>query len=62
MRALLVSALIASVAVATAAPGRGADVTVADPRIAALQVTMRSRLLYRGPVTGFSTRGRAPRS
>src|SRR5690349_13207837 len=25
-----------------------------DPRIAALQITMRSRLLYRGPVTGFA--------
>ena len=56
MRALLVSALIATLAAAAAAPGRTADVTGADPRVAALQVTMRSRLLYRGPVTGFVDR------
>ena len=31
----------------------GCRATTVDPRIAAVQITMRSRLLYRGPVTGI---------
>ena len=51
-RSLVVIVLAAAIAGATAAPPADAGVTV-DPRIAALQITMRSRLLYRGPVTGI---------
>ena len=50
-RSLVVIVLAAAIAGATAAPPAAAGVAV-DPRIAAVQITMRSRLLYRGPVTG----------
>ena len=45
-------ALATAIAGAAAAPVAEAG-TAVDPRIAALQITMRSRLLYRGPVTGI---------
>jgi peptidoglycan hydrolase-like protein with peptidoglycan-binding domain len=50
-RSLFVIVLAAAIAGATAAPSANAGTTV-DPQIAAVQITMRSRLLYRGPVTG----------
>ena len=50
-RSLFVIVLAAAIAGATAAPPANAGTTV-DPQIAAVQITMRSRLLYRGPVTG----------
>jgi murein DD-endopeptidase MepM/ murein hydrolase activator NlpD len=50
-RSVVVIVLATAIAGATAAPPADAGVTV-DPRIAAVQITMRSRLLYRGPVTG----------
>jgi len=50
MKAVVVAAVAA--ALAAAAPGPAAAAGQVDPRLAALQITMRSRLLYRGPVTG----------
>ena len=50
MRSVAVAALVAALAAAAPAPAAAAGSL--DPRLAALQVTMRSRLLYRGPVTG----------
>ena len=49
---LATTALVATIVALTPAPAR-ADGGI-DPRIAAIQVTMRSRLLYRGPVTGVA--------
>jgi murein DD-endopeptidase MepM/ murein hydrolase activator NlpD len=53
MRPVAVAVLAAAVlaAAAPAVPAASAAGTV-DPRLAALQITMRARLLYRGPVTG----------
>jgi len=53
MRAVAVASLVAALAAAAPAPAAAGPGTV-DPRIAALQITMRARLLYRGPVTGFA--------
>ena len=50
MRPVAVAVLVAALAAAAPAPAAAAGSV--DPRLAALQVTMRSRLLYRGPVTG----------
>jgi murein DD-endopeptidase MepM/ murein hydrolase activator NlpD len=50
MRAVVVAALTAALVAAASAPASAAGQV--DPRLAALQITMRSRLLYRGPVTG----------
>ena len=50
MRPVAVAVLVAALAAAAPAPAAAAGSL--DPRLAALQVTMRSRLLYRGPVTG----------
>ena len=49
---LAATALVATIVALTPAPAR-ADAGI-DPRIAAVQITMRSRLLYRGPVTGVA--------
>ena len=49
--AVLVAVLVGIV---SALPAQSRGAVTADPEIAALQVTMRSRLLYRGPVTGFA--------
>ena len=45
---------VLAAALAVAAPPPAAAAGSVDPRIAALQVTMRARLLYRGPVTGVA--------
>jgi murein DD-endopeptidase MepM/ murein hydrolase activator NlpD len=49
-RPLAALLLVALVLVAPVVPARAG--TAVDARLAALQVTMRARLLYRGPVTG----------
>ena len=51
MRTVVVAALTAGLV--AAAPTRADGAGRVDPGIAALQITMRSRLLYRGPVTGI---------
>ena len=51
-RSLVLIVLAAAIAAATAATAADAGTSM-DARIAAVQITMRSRLLYRGPVTGI---------
>ena len=51
--AVAVASLAAALVAVGSAPAAAAPGTV-DPRIAALQITMRARLLYRGPVTGVA--------
>src|SRR3954447_2758323 len=50
-RALLAAAVLAA-ALAAGSPAEAAPAV--DPEVAAIQITMRARLLYRGPVTGIS--------
>jgi len=54
LAALTLTALAGAVAPSPAVAQDGARV---DPTIAALQITMRSRLVYRGPVTGIPDEG-----
>jgi peptidoglycan hydrolase-like protein with peptidoglycan-binding domain len=50
-RALLAAAVLAA-ALAAGSPAEAAPAV--DPEVAAIQITMRARLLYRGPVTGIA--------
>src|SRR5262245_40816039 len=50
--ALLLLVAIVAAATVSASPASARTQGGVDPSIAALQITMRARLLYRGPVTG----------
>jgi murein DD-endopeptidase MepM/ murein hydrolase activator NlpD len=51
---LLVTVLLGSLALGAPAGAAGAGTAGVDAPLAALQITMRARLLYRGPVTGVA--------